>query len=168
MSNSKLNDIKKYLGLGARSNKYTIIINKANLSGERINTLCFTTSMPSKNLADIEIWYMGRKLTIAGDTEFNGTWSASFKDNENHTLRREFLDWMDEIDQSKPHTRNINTHADYMGTAILTQLTSSTNKPTFTMNIQDIYPKSISEITYSDDNSGLVEFTVEFNYSTWD
>jgi hypothetical protein len=47
------------------------------------------------------------------------------------------------------------------------QLSTVDNSVTATYTFQDIWPKSISETSMADDSSSLVEFSVEFNYSTW-
>jgi len=163
-----LNELKNQLGLGARTNRYKIIINGKNgFEGKILDTLCKTTTMPSKSLSDKEIWYQGRKLTFAGETEFDGSWTVTFMDSQDLTIRNKILNWLNMIDNIDNHSKNYGTPSSYMGTAKVTQLNTSTNANMYSITIEDIYPKSISEISYSDEDSNIIEFSVDFNYSYW-
>ena len=163
-----LNELKAQLGLGARTNKYKVAIHSPIGGLEKVDLFCKTANMPGRSFADISVWVQGRLVTIAGDAQYEGTWSATFMDTEFHSLRKEFLAWMDYIDNVKKHRRITTGAPDYMGVVIIQQLSSVNNKATVQQNLMNAYPKSISEITYSDDNSSIAEFTVEFNYSHWE
>ena len=166
MANSKLSELKGILGLGARTNKYKVQITW--VSGKMIDTLCKSTTIPTRSFHEIEIWNQGRLTVIAGDADFSGTWSCTFMDDEEHTLRGKFLEWMEFIDSSDKHSRGAGSHSDYMSTAILQQLNTSTNCPTATYTFEDVWIKDISDSSVSDDSSEtIIEFTVEFQYTLW-
>lgn len=166
---SVINSLKNTLGIGSRANKYRVIINGVGggPSGEYIDVLAKSTSIPTRSIADIEVWNQGRLTVIAGDVSFDGTWSVTFLDAEDHFLRKKFIAWMEYIDSAIKHNREATDHSSYMSTAKLQQLSTIDNKPTASYNFEDIYPKSISDSTLDDSNSEMIEFTVEFNYSSW-
>lgn len=163
-----INDLKQTLGMGARANKYKVIINgKSGVGGQIIDVLCKNTVVPGRSFNDIEVWNQGRLTVVAGEASFDGTWAVTFMDTERHTLRGKFIAWMEYIDSAVNHSRGTVSHTDYMGTAELQQLSTKDNRPTAKYLLEDIYPKSISESTLSDESQEILEFTVEFNYTTW-
>jgi len=170
MANSTIQNLKNTLGIGARSNRYKLILNsKGGGPGNNIvNTLVKGANIPGKEFADVEVYVQGKKLTIAGETLFTGTWDLTFVDTEQHTLRKAFLAWMNFIDDFNTNNRSASSAPSYMTDAVLQQLSTKDNSPMATYTIYDLYPKALSESTYSDDTEGLLEFTVTFNYSHWD
>jgi len=166
----KLDDLKKTLGMGARSNKYKIILSSPSggPDGEEINTLAKSTTIPGRSFNDIQVWYQGRLITVAGDAQYDSTWSVTFLDDEKHSLRTKFNNWMEFIDSVKNDKRISTDNPSYMTSVKLSQLSSVTGYPTATYELYDVYPKSMSDISFSDDNSSLIEFTIEFNFSYWE
>jgi len=170
MSNSQIDLLKNTLGIGARANKYRVTISgtgKRFSFGKEADLLCKSASIPGRSFADIEIWNQGRLTTVAGDAQFDGTWNVTFIDTEDHKIRGQFIDWMDYIDDAVNHSRGAIDHSSYMNDAKLEQLSTVDNSVTASYTLLDIYPKSISDSTMSDDSTDLVEFSVEFNYSNW-
>jgi len=170
MGNSQIQLLKKTLGIGARSNKYRVTINgngKNFAVGEMGDILCKNTTLPGRSFADIEVWNQGRLTVVAGDAQYDGTWSCTFLDDEYHKLRTMFINWMEFIDSVVNHSREAVDHSSYMNDAILEQLSTVDNNTTAKYILFDVYPKSLSDSTYSDDSQDLIEFTVEFNFSSW-
>ena len=168
MSNSAITGLKTTLGMGARANKYRVDISgSGGVRGAFVDVLCKSTAIPARAFNDIAVWNQGRLVNIAGDVDFSGTWSCTFIDDENHSLRGAVLAWMEQIDSSKTHSRRVSAHNDYMKTAILQQLSTIDNTPTATYVFEDVWPKSISDSSLDDSNGDLIEFTVEFEYSSW-
>ena len=166
---SVLSDLKQALGIGARTNRYRVIIDGVlgGPSGNVVNTLAKETTIPEVSFNDIEVWGQGKLVTVAGDISYSGTWRVTFYDDEKHTLRGKFLKWMIAIDNAFKNDSEASSHSDYMTTAKIQQLSTIDNSVKVTYEFQDIWPKHISGGTMSDDTPGLLEFTVEFNYSTW-
>ena len=169
MGNSVIEELKSTLGFGARTNKYRIIINGVGggPSGSIIDVFAKNTTIPGRSFPDIEVWNQGRLTVIAGDASFEGTWSVTFMDSEEHKLRKQFIAWMEYIDSPLNHSRDASGHPDYMTTSKVQQLSTIDNSLKVTYKFEDIYPKSISESNLSDETSDILEFTVEFNYSSW-
>ena len=170
MGNSQIQMLKTTLGIGARANKYRVTINGTGTNfavGEIGDILCKSTSLPGRSFADIEVWNQGRLTVVAGDAQYDGTWSCTFLDDEGHALRSLFIDWMEYIDSVINHSRDAVDHSSYMNDAILEQLSTVDNSVTATYTLFDVYPKSLSDSNYGDDSQDLIEFTVEFNFSSW-
>jgi hypothetical protein len=163
-----LSELKHTLGIGGRTNKYKVVMNgKTNVDNFTVNTFVKSATIPGRSFADVEVHVQGRLITIAGDAQYDGTWTLTFLDTEQHTLRKQFLAWMNYIDEFESHKRGVNTANDYMTESTIHQLSTIDNTPTASYTLYNVYPKSISEISYSDENSSMIEFSVEFNYSHW-
>lgn len=164
-----LEDLKSTLGLGARANKYKIILNGVGggPEGAMVDTLAKSTAIPSRSFADIEIWYQGRLVTVAGEAQYSDAWSITFMDDEKHTLRGKFNDWMEFIDSVANNSRDANTHNSYMTIGKVQQLSTVDNSITAEYEFSNVYPKNMSDSALADDSADLIEFSVEFNYSYW-
>lgn len=166
---SVIDNLKLTLGMGARANKYRVVINGVGGGpfGEYIDILAKSTTIPGRSVADIEVWNQGRLTVVAGDASFDGTWSVTFMDTEDHSLRKKFIAWMEYIDSVIKHDREASNHSNYMTTAEVHQLSTVDNSKTASYVFEDIWPKNISDSSLDDSNSELIEFTVEFNYTSW-
>jgi len=171
---SKLRHLKYTLGMGARTNKYDInIASPLGDTGDMFNTLAKSVNLPGKSFADIEVHIQGKLITVAGDTQYDGTLSITFMDTEEHKVRTAIIDWMNFIDDTTSNSRGATDHSSYMSHCIIRQLndrlnTDGSRQATASYRINNIYPKSISEIQYSNETSGILEFTVDFNFSSWE
>jgi hypothetical protein len=54
-----------------------------------------------------------------------------------------------------------------MTTAMVQQLSTIDNGVTATYTFEDVWPKSISDSSLSDDGTDMIEFSVEFNFTSW-
>jgi len=169
MSSGKIDALKAALGMGARSNKYRVIINGVGggPTGSIVDTLAKNTIIPARSFNDVEIWNQGRLTTIAGSADFSGTWSITFIDKEDHHLRKKFIAWMEFIDSVANHSKEAPDHSSYMTSGEVHQLSTIDNSSKAIYTFEDIWPKSISDSSVADDSTDLIEFTVEFNYSSW-
>lgn len=168
MASNTLQNMKNMLGMGARANKYRITL--SGLQGVddlMVDTFARSTEIPGRSFSEIDVWDQGRKTTILGNASFDGTWSVVFIDTEDHSLRRKFLDWMEYMDSVIKNSKTATSHVDYMTTSMVEQLSTIDNVITATYVFENVFPRSISSSSVSDENSSLIEFTVEFNYSSW-
>jgi len=165
-----LDELKTTLGIGARTNKYKVIINGVGggPSGPIADVLAVSTTIPARSFADVEVWIQGRLVTIAGDATFNDSWSVTFMDDEEHTLRGKFIDWMEYIDSVAKNSRGAADHSSYMTTALVQQLSTIDNSKKAEYTFNNLYPKSLSDSVLSDMVGELLKFTVEFNYTHWE
>jgi len=163
---SAINSLKRNLGMGARTNRYKIILVSPTFqNSEILDVMAKEANLPGRSFNDVEVWVQGRLITVAGDSDYAGTWNITFLDSEEHFIRGVIQDWMEYIDSVKQHDRGAGAYMDYMTNCKFQQLSTVDNSVKAEYELYDVYPKSISEISYSDENSGLVEFSAEFNFS---
>lgn len=99
-------DLRRELnrGMGARTNKYVLELEipviKKDPDPYKLNVLCQAVSIPGKSLAVADVWRMGRKYRMRGETQFGDTWTVTFLDDSEHNLRQSFNWWLDDIDYS--------------------------------------------------------------------
>lgn len=159
--------LKGKLGTGARPNKYKIFINRVG-DGETIDALAKAASLPDATIGVIELFSQGRKLPIAGDATYAGTWDVTFYNTADLGLKQLFEDWMNEIDSFKDNTRAVDNINDYIDTLQVQQLKGD-NSIAATYVIHNAWPSAISAVDLADDaNDTVSEFTVTFSYSHWE
>ena len=112
---NRISEIKNTIGAGARSNKFRVYfsfpdvidISTTGITREA-NVLCFSSSLPERTVGQIEVWNLGRKLIIPGDTTFQNNWDCQFYNTEEHNLRRAFLAWQKACDHAETGTQTLN------------------------------------------------------------
>lgn len=158
-----ISDLKTKLGAGLRTSKYQVTINTPN-NLDTIDTLAKSTSFPQKTIGQVEVWSQGRKAMLQGETEYDHTWDVTFYETVDHSLREEFIAWMQLIDNTKE-----NLHFDgLMDTAKIAQLNGIGEK-TAEYEFANLWPQVVSSIEMSDDGVNVVgEFTVTFSFDYWE
>jgi len=171
MASSKVQELKSTLGLGARANKYRVMLAApvGPKDDKKIDTLCKGGPIPAKSIGQIEVWTQGRKLIIAGDAAYENTWSLTFYNTQDHELRKLFDDWLVFIDDMENHKRKVTTNASYMTeTAQIQQLDTRDNSVKLTYQFRNLWPTNISSIDMADESNDMVtEFTVDFAFTHW-
>lgn len=171
---NRISEIKNTIGAGARSNKFTVyfsfpeVIDMSTTGMTReANVLCFSSSLPSRNIGQIEIWNLGRKLIIPGDTTFDSTWDCSFYNTEEHNLRRLFLAWQKACDHAETGTHTGDPSA-VMTTMKIVQLDSAENE-TVVYELHNVFPTMVSNVDMSQnsESTAIEEFTVSFSFTDW-
>lgn len=169
--NSRVNSLKTKLGMGARPNKYRVLLTipkavGASIDGNTLDTICKGASIPEKIMGQIEAFSQGRKIILAGDAQFSNSWTLTFYDTENHKLRNAFTKWQEMIDDFENHSRGIKSHNDYMAEPEVHQLSTIDNKATAKYKFYNMFPVNVSNLELADEtNDQLGEFTVEFAFS---
>jgi len=171
MASSKLQELKTTLAMGARGNKYKIMLSApvGPTDDVLIDTVCKGGSIPAKTIGQIEIWTQGRKLVVAGDATYENAWNLTFWNTQDMALRNAFDKWLMFIDNMEEHSRGATDHVSYMTeTAKVQQLNTSSNEPTATYEFRNLWPTGISAIDLADDQQDTItEFSVDFAYSHW-
>ena len=166
-----LQELKTTLSMGARSNKYKIMLAAPIGATDdfTIDTVGKGGAIPAKTMGTIDIWTQGRKLVVAGDAQFENTWSLSFWNTPDHKLRDGFDTWLLYIDDMEGHKRGAYTHSNYMTEgAQIWQLNTSDNSVMAVYNFYNLWPTSISAIDMADESIDEIStFDVEFAYSHW-
>ena len=169
MSN-KITELKKYIGAGARANKYRVYISFPSVLSipstvlNSLPVLCKSTSFPSKTIGQIEVFNQGRKLVLPGDTQYQNNWNCTFYNTEEHNIRRAFFEWMKACDHFQANSHS-GVPAELMITMIIAQLDSDQNETAF-YEFHNVFPSEIAEIQVSaDQNDQVQEFDVTFTFT---
>lgn len=91
-------------GMGSRTNKYVLEFDLpiSDAPGlPTLNVLCQATSFPQRNMNVATLWRFGRKYNLRGETEYGGTWTLTFVDDSEMTIRKAMDRWFIDIDDSK-------------------------------------------------------------------
>lgn len=102
--NYNISELKKSLGngLGLRKNKYLIEIPVPTVSGETLNILCQSASLPEKSINVSEVWHKGRKYNVRGETDYLSEYEITIMDDDKMKIRQLFDTWLKQIDDSRP------------------------------------------------------------------
>ena len=99
---ANINDFKtKLAGGGARANQFKVTMpfpGYASVGGEieELAFLCRATSIPSMEIANINVPFRGRAIKIAGDRTIP-SWSVTVYNDTNFKLRDAFERWQNGI-----------------------------------------------------------------------
>lgn len=167
---NKINDLKTKLGAGARPNKYRVIINAPEGitlgDNETPDLLCKAANFPGMTIGQIEVWNQGRKLVLPGDTSFDNTWTVTFYQTEDHSLRKAFLEWLKAADNFQNNTHNINPSS-VMTSMSVEQLDGDGNSKA-KYSFDNVFVQAVGEIGVGDDNQDTaMEFDVTFSFTDW-
>ena len=171
MASSKLQQLKNTLGMGARGNKYRVMLAAPTgpTSDRLIDTLAKGGAIPAKTIGTIEVSTQGRKILLAGDATFENTWTLNFWNTQDMALRNDFDKWLLYIDDMEAHSRGAEDSNSYMSeTAQIHQLSTTDNSVMAVYEFRNLWPTGISAIELADDQQDTItEFTVDFAYSHW-
>jgi len=171
MASNPVQMLKTKLAVGARPNKYKIMLAApvGPTDDVLIDTLCKGGSIPAKSIGTIEVFNQGRKLVIAGDAAYDNSWDLTFWDTEDHSIRNAFDKWLLYIDDMENHQRGWSGHVDYTTEkAKVQQLSTIDNSVKAEYEFRNMWPTAIAAIDVADDsNDALEEFSVTFAYSHW-
>lgn len=97
---STIKSLKDYIGSGARVNKYELELFFDGLEPVRLNVLCHNIALPAKAIQTVSSYKRGRKYNMRGETTYGDTFTISFYEDENYSIRRQFDAWMTIVDDS--------------------------------------------------------------------
>jgi len=167
-----INDFKYAMGAGARASKYLVLFAQPSLIDtvgadlSRAHLLCKGLQIPGKTIGTIDMFCQGRKIPMPGDTQFTNAWTLTFYTTEDHDLRRNFLSWMQAVDNFQANIHS-GVPADIMSEMGVAQLDSAGNR-TATYTFHNVYPTEVAELSLgSDQQDTVLEFDVTFTYSDW-
>jgi len=171
MASNPVQMLKSKLAVGARPNKYKIMLSApvGPTDDILIDTLCKGASIPAKSIGTIEVYNQGRKLVVAGDAAYENSWDLTFLDTENHEVRNAFDKWLLYIDDFEANKKSWSSANDYMTEkAQVQQLSTIDNSVKATYEFRNMWPTTIAAIDLgADSNDTLAEFSVTFAYSHW-
>ena len=81
------------IGAGPRANRFEVFIPR---SGNKIQFLCKTASLPGQTIEGTEIKYKGLTVKVAGDRTFED-WTVGIYNDTEWSARTALEDWMEDI-----------------------------------------------------------------------
>ena len=165
---ANINDFKaKLAGGGARANQFKVTMpfpGYAQVGGEieDLAFLCRATTVPSMDIASINVPFRGRSIKIAGDRTVND-WSVTVYNDTNFKLRNAFERWQNGINNMTDN-EGLTNPVDYQVDAFLDHLDRNGNTVK-SYTLRGVYPQVIAPIPLDYEEAGAIEqFEVTLAY----
>jgi hypothetical protein len=169
---ANISDFKaKLAGGGARSNQFKVTMpfpGYASVGGEieDLAFLCKATSIPSMEIANINVPFRGRAIKIAGDRTIPA-WSVTVYNDTNFRLRNAFERWQNGINNMSDN-EGLTNPVDYQVDAFLDHLDRNGNTIK-SYTLRGVYPTAIASIPLDyDEKTTIEEFEVTLEYQFFD
>ena len=169
---ANINDFKaKLAGGGARNNQFKVTMpfpGYASVGGEieELAFLCRATSIPSMEIANINVPFRGRAIKIAGDRTIP-SWSVTVYNDTNFKLRDAFERWQNGINNMSDN-EGLTNPVDYQVDAFLDHLDRNGNTIK-SYTLRGVYPTGIAGIPLDYEEAGVIEqFEVTLEYQFFD
>jgi len=165
---SKISDLKRALGSGARTNKFEVqfqAIPGVDIFKEIGSLLAKSTAFPGKNIPMVEAFLRGRKTLLQGMTDYGNTFEVTFYETSDHRVRTIFLLWMRLMDDDVLDMHNYT----YVSTATIKQLQNdgSTNHFGGAYTLLNMWPQAVGEMSMDASEVNTVgTFTVTFAFDS--
>lgn len=158
---------------GARSNSFKCIITPpqgivsgAALAGQKIEFMAKSASLPSADVADIEVMYRGRPVHFAGERTFQ-PWTISVYNDNDFIVRDAFENWVNAISRADSTNGTLLPSA-YQVDLEVYQLDRN-DRQLKKYIFRDAYPTNVDAIQLSwDENNRIQEYSVTFQYNFWE
>ena len=166
---ANIDDFKANLiGGGARANQFRVTITPPagiaiGLDVRRTSFLVQSAQLPAMTLGEVEVAFRGRKIYVAGDRSFEGTWNATVINDTDFMIRNAMERWNNGINDLANNT-GITTPADYQSDLVVEQLDrDDTILKSYVF--RSAYPLSVGsiELNVATDNE-LETFEIQFRY----
>ena len=169
---ANISDFKaKLAGGGARANQFKVTMpfpGYASVGGEieDLAFLCRATSIPSMEIANINVPFRGRAIKIAGDRTIP-SWSVTVYNDTNFRLRNAFERWQNGINNMSDN-EGLTNPVDYQVDAFLDHLDRNGNTIK-SYTLRGVYPTAIASIPLDyDEKTVIEEFEVTLEYQFFD
>ena len=169
---ANISDFKaKLAGGGARANQFKVTMpfpGYASVGGEieELAFLCRATSIPSMEIANINVPFRGRAIKIAGDRTIP-SWSITVYNDTNLKLRDAFERWQNGINNMSDN-EGLTNPVDYQVDCFLDHLDRNGNTIK-SYTLRGVYPITIAGIPLDYEEQGAIEqFEVSLAYQFFD
>ena len=169
---ANISDFKaKLAGGGARANQFKVTMpfpGYASVGGEieELAFLCRATSIPSMEIANINVPFRGRAIKIAGDRTIP-SWSVTVYNDTNFKLRDAFERWQNGINNMSDN-EGLTNPVDYQVDAFLDHLDRNGNTIK-SYTLRGVYPTKIAGIPLDYEEANVIEqFEVTLEYQFFD
>jgi hypothetical protein len=159
-SNFNLSTFRKRVHSIARTQYFVVRIPQVG-DAEIITALARSTTIPSMVHDTLDVWYRGLSMKIDGRPTY-APWSVTFLCDEAHSLRNVFLKWMEKA-YNVQTLRNFG-HNDYKQDGLSVSQLAADKRITASVIFHGAFPSNVGEITLTQAEANVEEFTVEFTY----
>ena len=156
-----INQFKANLvGAGPRNNRFEVFIPR---SGNKIQFLCKTASLPGQAIESQDIKYKGMTIKLAGDRTFEN-WTVGIYNDTEFSVRNSIEEWMADIVPVDMSTGPVGF--EYMVDRATVSQLGRDDSMIATYEFFNMWPVNIGAIELdSEAGSELETFDVEFAYS---
>lgn len=161
-----LSGLKSQLRGVQRANKFfTLLFTKVKFIPLPLDPLTIiSTTFPGREVGTITVNDLGTEYTLAGDVTYND-WEVTIR-TWNYLDYNMIRTWVESIHS---HAKGAKAKPkDYKSMCTVSQLDNVSGSPVSNMLLKGVFPKSISDITFAEDNEELVTFTVSLNIDSID
>ena len=169
---ANISDFKaKLAGGGARANQFKVTMpfpGYASVGGEieELAFLCRATSIPSMEVANINVPFRGRAIKIAGDRTIP-SWSVTVYNDTNFKLRDAFERWQNGINNMSDN-EGLTNPVDYQVDCFLDHLDRNGNTIK-SYTLRGVFPTGVAAIPLNYDEAAVIEeFEVTLEYQFFD
>ena len=166
---ANIDDFKANLiGGGARANQFRVTISPPpgiaiGLDVRRTSFLVQSAQLPAMTLGEVEVAFRGRKIYVAGDRSFEGTWNATVINDTDFMIRNAMERWNNGINDLADNT-GITTPADYQSDLVVEQLDRD-DTVLKSYIFRSAWPISVAAIELNSDAATTIEeFEVTWRY----
>lgn len=148
----------------ARQNRFEVLISPPNFypaENEKISLYCQSVSIPGVNVASDAVRLMGEVVEIPYDRTFSGA-NMSFYVDSRMDVRKYFDDWINEIQNTV--RRTFSYPDDFKSREIKVTVLKLDDTPVYSITMYDAFPKSLGQLSLSNDSTGVMTFDVSFDY----
>lgn len=171
MANMAISDfVGKFAGGGARPNRFKCIMKNSNI-GAAFSFLCKASSIPTFTLGKAPADFMGRKLYLAGDKEWND-WNVTVYNDTDWKIREGFEKWQNSllafVDNTSRATLSAETNSSNFYSDGEVQQLGRDGSVIASYNCRYMFPTEIGEITLDwGENDSIETFQVTFAINEW-
>lgn len=155
---------------GARNTLFRVILSNPVVGGADIKMpfLIQAASLPSWNLGNIQVPYMGRFINVPGDRTFD-PWSVEVLNDEDFAIRDAIETWNNKIQTLEGNLRDMpSSEAQYYTTTATVEQLSKTGQVLRSYEFRNLWPIQIGQIELSWAATDQIEvFPVTFMYDTY-
>ena len=170
---ANIDDFKANLiGGGARANQFRVTISPPpgiaiGLDVRRTSFLVQSAQLPAMTLGEVEVAFRGRKIYVAGDRAFEGTWNATVINDTDFMIRNAMERWNNGINDLADNT-GITTPADYQSDLVVEQLDRD-DTVLKTYIFRSAYPLTIAAMDLSTaEATEIMNFEVTWRYQHYE
>ncbi len=149
------------IGAGPRNNRFEVFIPR---SGNKIQFLCKTASLPGQTIAPLEMKYKGLTVKLAGDRTFED-WTVAIYNDTEFSARTAIEAWMQDIVPLDSSTVTSTGYEYMVDKATVTQLGRDDSRIA-TYEFFNMWPTTLAAVELdAEGGDGLTTSDVTFAYS---